>query len=188
MSLSTPKPSHLAPLLQPLLNASGCVALHRYPAESPLAQLMSIATRRPSPALVVSAPPDPRGTAECAALAQAALDTQQLDMVFPGEVEPNRAQATFQLKVKCLLDSGAPACFISRNLARKLRLPFQDSGVKAVNTAADAVVPVAGVVSFMLKLSGVVTPPTAHILPSFIAEAHLILGQDYHKSHSVVLD
>lgn len=147
---------------------------------------MSTAARRPSPALVVSVPPDPRGTAECAALAQAALDTQQLDMVFPGEVESNRAQATFQ--VKCLLDSGASACFVSLNLARKLRLPFQDSGVKAVNTAADAVVPVAGVVSFMLRLSGVVTPVTAHVLPSFIAEADLILGQDYHKSHSVVLD
>ena len=147
---------------------------------------MSTAARRPSPALVVSVPPDPRGTAECAALAQAALDTQQLDMVFPGEVESNRAQATFQ--VKCLLDSGASACFISLNLACKLRLPFQDSGVKAVNTASDAVVPIAGVVSFMLKLSGVVTPVTAHVLPSFIAEADLILGQDYHKSHSVVLD
>ena len=175
--------------LHTLLNNAGCVRLHSFESGSPLGLVLNAKAKKPSPILLLSVPADPRGSTDCHVLAQASLQTEQLDMVFPGTVESKAAQRAFH--VKCLFDSGASACFISLELARKLRLPVQGGSLKSVTTAAGRAVPISGVVSILLRLRAdaqeVVLPVTAHILPSFLSEVQLILGQDFMKAHEVQL-
>jgi hypothetical protein len=62
--------------------------------------------------------------------------------------------------------------------------------LKSVATAAGRVVPIVGCVTFKLQLGCVGAAPTtvevtAHILPSFLSEVQLILGQDFLKSNTV---
>ena len=72
--------------------------------------------------------------------------------------------------------------------ARKLGLDFRQSCLKSVATAAGSAVQILGAVTFQLCLGPTQVEVTAHLLPSFLAEAHLILGQDFMKSNHVVLN
>jgi hypothetical protein len=57
-----------------------------------------------------------------------------------------------------------------------------------VATAAGSAVSILGTVTLQLQLGPAVLDVCAHILPSLLAEAHVILGQDFMKSNNVLLD
>jgi hypothetical protein len=77
-------------------------------------------------------------------------------------------------------------------MENKLRLEVKGPVLKSVATAAGRFVPIVGCVTFKLQLGceGAATTTvevTAHILPSFLSEVQLILGQDFLKSNTVLM-
>ena len=186
------RPNRATLLLAPSRVLSGfhskltsCPLLHCFEVESPLAQSINAKASKPSPILVFSVPPDGRAVGECQALAQTSLESEQLAMIFPGVISSRSRSRDFP--IKCLFDSGATACFIGSSTARKLGVEIHPSVLKSVATAAGRAISIEGSVAFELQLDAIAYPVTAHILPSFLAEAQLILGQDFLKPNQVLM-
>jgi hypothetical protein len=84
--------------------------------------------------------------------------------------------------MKCLLDTGATACFIGLAMARKHGLVIQPSSLKTVATAAGKHVSILGAVTFKLQLGPALLECTAHVLPDLLSDVHLILGEEFMKN------
>ena len=171
--------------LESLWQSAGCVQVHKMASDTPLGLLLNAEAKRPSPVVLYHVPPDSRGRAECHTLAHAALADEQLDMVFPALAAA--AHGAGEKQVRCLLDSGASACFVSQDLVRKLKLPMQQAALKSVTTAAGRTVPIAGMVSMELRMGDARLNVAAQVLPCFLSEVQLILGQDFMREHEVQL-
>ena len=185
-SLLGNRPNHSSCLLVSSRNASGlqnlfrgCTLLHKFESATPLGMAIN-AHAKPSPILLFHVPPDTRAMGNCHVLAQAALERSQLDMVFRGSVKSH--------DLKCLFDSGASGCFVGQSTVKRLGLDIRPSCLKSVATAAGSAVSILGTVTLQLQLGPAVLDVCAHILPSLLAEAHVILGQDFMKSNNVLLD
>ena len=89
--------------------------------------------------------------------------------------------------MKCLMDSGASSCFISQSKVKKLGLVIRPSCLKTVATAAGSDVSILGSVTFPIKLGPAEIEVTAHILPEFLTEIDIIIGQDFMKTNNISL-
>ena len=163
--------SRVASHLQPILKS--CTLVHTLASDHPLGQQLSAqsSSAKPSPILIFHVTPDYRDSAYCSALAHSCVNDNQLEMVYTGFVQ-DRA-------IKCLMDSGASSCFISHSRMKKLGLVIRPSCLKSVATAAGKLVSILGCVTFQLKLGRADLAVTAHVLPDFLSDLDLILGQDF---------
>jgi len=170
--------SRTASKLQPLLKS--CTLIHTFMSDTSLGQHIN-SSSKPSPILAFHVPPDIRESGSCSVLAQAALEDCQLEMVFTGFVR-DRA-------MKVLMDSGASSCFIGKSMVQKHGLVIRPSCLKSVATAAGRNVSILGAVTFQLQLGPAVVEVTAHILPDFLPQVHLILGEDFmqNKTNNISL-
>lgn len=156
--------------LQPLLKS--CTLLHSFPSDTSLGQSINKSSK-PSPILAFAVPPDTRESGYCATLSQPELEEPQMGMVYFGFVRDR--------VMKCLLDSGASSCFISQATVKKHDLVIRPSRLKSVATAAGKEVSILGAVTFKLQLGPALLECTAHVLPDFLSDVHLILGEDFMK-------
>ena len=138
-----------------------------------------------------SVPSDKRDMGACEALTHASLEQpEHLDMIFPGFVHPTSSPSSSSLKsrdpkaVRFLLDTGASHCFVGLELVQKMGWAIRPSSLKSVATAAGRASAILGEVSFHAELDAVRWEVTAHVLSSFLAEAQVILGQEFLKSNN----
>ena len=142
---------------------------------------MSTYAKKPSLILVFYVPPDLRevGLDNSSTLAATKLPDNRMMSVYTGSVNST--------PLECLFDTGASKCFMGIRTVRKLGLEMRQSRLKSVATAAGQSTPTLGEVTFRLQLDAAVFEITAHILPSFLENIQLIIGQDWMEQHSVKL-
>lgn len=161
------------------LKVAGVTLGHTFNSSHPIAAAINQG-QKPSPILVFSLPPDHRSVASCSTLNQDRLTSQQLAMLFKG--------SSGVIPINCLFDSGATSCFIGQKTCHKLSLSPNYSTLKAVSTAAGKSTAIAGLVTVPVRLGPLSFSIKAHVLPSFLKEADLILGQDFLSANHAVLD
>jgi hypothetical protein len=165
-----------------------CKLLHKFESTTAIGEALNI-DQAPSPILTFAVPGDNREVGTCHSLESTASDSSHLDMIFPGFIKsPVSSTLQKSSQAQILMDSGASSCFISQSMVRKLGLVVRPSSLKSVATATGHAVPIPGEVTCQVKLDATTWEVTAHILPQFLPEVHLILGQNFMKSNLVILD
>ena len=170
-------PSRAVTGLQDLLRSS--TLIHTFDSDTPIGHSINALQAKPSKILTFHVPPDFRDTGQCQSLAHTEMDKGQLEMIFRGTVKAH--------PLKVLFDSGASACFIGQSTVKKLGLDIRPSSLKSVATAAGKSVSIQGSVTLQLQLGPALVDVTAHILPEFLSQVQLIIGQDFMKSNNVCL-
>ena len=160
-----------------------CTKAYEFTSDSSLAlSLRELSKDKPAPIQVYYVPPDYRDTAKCSALA-AVLDPDGSDSESEQEGEEGLQLKQIYLgmskgrRVRSLFDSGATASFISQQLANKLGLSYQTSTLKSVAVANGKSVPILGIVHFPLQFGPVILNFSAHVLPTFLPDLDLIIGE-----------
>ena len=160
---------------------NGVSTLSTFTSDHPLSIAMNHAQHsRPSPVLALLIPADHRKIGECETLATGITESN-LKMVFTATLRG--------CEVRVLFDSGASNSFVGAELLNRVGLtPNRNDSLKSVATACGQETKVIGLTTTRLTFGPIVTEVTLHVLPTFLPNIDIIIGQDFMMDSHVILD